>query len=157
MKEIKIIDFLPVNCISLDLKSTSKIEILEELVNLISNSENIKDKEECFDALLCRETLGSTGIGRGIAIPHAKTNGAKDLTLGLGISREGIEFDSMDLNKVNIFFIFASPFNKGDLYLNLLSRISRLVRNDSVKTKVLDAKTAEEIIEILKEEDKKLI
>lgn len=156
MKEIKICDFLPLNCISLDLKSTSKMEVLGELVSLIANSNNIRDEEECFDALVCRETLGSTGIGKGIAIPHAKTNGAKELTLGLGISKEGIDFDSIDLNKVNIFFIFAAPFNRGELYLSLLSRISRLVRNELIRIKFLNAKTAEEIIDILKEEDKKL-
>ena len=157
MIEFKIVDFLPLNCVSLDLKATSKTEVLKELVALISSSENIRDQEECFDALVCREALGSTGIGKGIAIPHAKTNGAISLTLGLGISRGGINFNSSDLNKVNVFFIFASPFSKSDLYLSLLSRVSRLVRNESIKNKFMRAKTGEEILEVLREEDKNLI
>lgn len=151
MDNLKIVDFMSEGAISLDMKAKNKVEVLAELVQITSSSGNIEDKEECFDAVVCRETLGSTGIGKEVAVPHAKSNGVKSLTIGFGISRDGIDFDSLDHNKVKIFFLFASPFDKDDLYLHLLAHISRLIRVENFRERLMGAKSPSEILEILSE------
>ena len=85
---VKITDYMSKDLIALDLKSRNKEAVLEELSVLMSKSENIQDKNIIKKALMEREELGSTGIGKGIAIPHAKTDAAKKLTVAFGISRE---------------------------------------------------------------------
>jgi len=151
MNNLKISDFITKESISLNMNAKTKVEALSELVDITSTSNNIVDKEECFDALVCRETLGSTGIGKGVAVPHAKTCSVKKLTIGFGISREGVDFEAIDYNPVKIFFLFASPFDKDDLYLHLLAHISRLIRSEEFRDKLLNAKDENEIIRILEE------
>ena len=99
-----------------------------------------------------REELGSTGIGKGIAIPHAKTD-AKKLTVAFGISREKIDFDSLDKEGVNRFFVFASPIEDSQIYLKVLARISRLIRNEGFRNKLLNCHTPEEVIKYIDEEE----
>lgn len=103
MEIVKITDFMSEKLICLELKAKSKDEVLRELVEIIGKSENITDKDKCYSALVARENLGSTGIGKGVAIPHAKTEFAEKLTIGFGISRDGVDFESLDDKKANIF------------------------------------------------------
>ncbi len=154
MEMVKITDFMEEKLISLELKSKTKEEVLKELQEIISKSENITDSQKCYQALIAREKLGSTGIGKSVAIPHAKTDFASKLTIGFGISRNGIDFESLDDEKTNIFFIFASPLRESQTYLKILARISRLIRNEDFRSSLLNAKTPKEIIELInKEED----
>ena len=100
---VKITDYMSKDLITLDLKSRTKDAVLEELSVLMSKSPNIQDKNIIKKALMEREELGSTGIGKGIAIPHAKTDTASKLTVAFGISKEKIDFNSLDKEGVNIF------------------------------------------------------
>lgn len=153
MEELKITDFMSEDLINLSLKSTAKEEVLKELVELLGKSSNIEDKEKCLDALLKREKLGTTGIGKSVAIPHAKTEFAQKLTIAFAISKKGIDFEALDENNTNIFFVFASPVQDSQKYLKILARISRLIRNDNFRNKLLKAETAKEIINIIDEEE----
>lgn len=150
---VKITDYMSEDLITLDLKSRTKEAVLEELSNLMVTSPNIKDKNVIKKALMEREELGSTGIGKGIAIPHAKTDAASKLTIAFGISKEKIDFDSLDNEGVNIFFVFASPIEDSQIYLKVLARISRLIRNENFRNKLLNCKEAKDVIKYIAEEE----
>lgn len=140
--------------ISLDLKSKTKEEVLEELSELMEKSPNIEVGENIvYKALTDREKVGSTGIGKGVAIPHAKTEGAKQLTIAFGISKNKIDFNSMDDVKVNIFFVFASPNKDSQTYLKVLARISRLIREEEFRNGLLNCKTPREVLEYIDQKE----
>lgn len=96
-----------------------------------------------------KRKLGSTGIGKGVAIPHAKTQGVKDIIMTVGVCKNEISYDSIDASPVNIVFMFLSPVEMSQEYLIMLARISRLIKEDSFRSQVLNAKTNEEIFDIL--------
>ena len=95
----------------------------------------------------------STGIGGGIGIPHGKVKDLKSLVLGFGLSRNGVDFESMDSRPTYIFFLLITPENSTGLHLKLLARISKILKNDPFKEKLMNAKDREEIIHIIQEED----
>ena len=150
---VKITDYMSKDLITLNLKSKTKETVLEELSVLMAKSPNIQDKNVIKKALMEREEFGSTGIGKGIAIPHAKTDTASKLTIAFGISREKIDFNSLDNEGVNIFFVFASPIEDSQIYLKVLARISRLIRNENFRNKLLGCTDPEEIIKFIGEEE----
>lgn len=144
---VKITDYMSKDLISLDLKAQNKEEVLLELSKLMEKSPNIEEGDKIvYNALVEREKIGSTGIGKGIAIPHAKTEGAKSLTVAFGISKKKIDFASLDGEPVEMFFVFASPVKDSHIYLKVLARISRLIREESFRDGLLKCKTPEEII-----------
>jgi PTS system nitrogen regulatory IIA component len=149
---MKILDALPKEAILVDLKAIDKRGVLEELVNPIAEIAGIS-REELVKVLMERERLGSTGIGEGIGIPHGKFKGLESLMLGFGRSQKGVDFDSMDGLPAHIFFLLITPENSTGLHLKLLARISRILKNDLFKEKLLRAKNRDEIYSIIKEEE----
>jgi len=149
---MKILDALKKEAIISDLKSTDKQGILEELSDPVSLLFNI-EKEDLVNILIERERLGSTGIGGGIGIPHGKLKNLDSLVLGFGLSRRGVDFESMDGRPTHIFFLLVTPENSTGLHLKLLARISRILKNDPFKAKLMAAGSADEIIDIIAEED----
>ncbi|MGL4999999.1 MAG: PTS sugar transporter subunit IIA [Cetobacterium sp.] len=150
---VKITDYMSEELILLNLKAKNKDEVLKELSALIVKSEKIEKKDFIYKALLEREILGSTGIGKGVAIPHAKTDAAQSLTIAFGISREGVDFKSLDQEKVKIFFVFASPFRDSQIYLKVLARISRLIREENFREKLLNCQNTREILGCINKEE----
>ncbi|ERT67643.1 MULTISPECIES: PTS sugar transporter subunit IIA [Cetobacterium] len=150
---VKITDYMSEELILLNLKAKNKDEALKELSALIGKSEKIEKKDVIYKALLERENLGSTGIGKGVAIPHAKTDAAESLTIAFGISKEGVDFKSLDQEKVKIFFVFASPFKDSQIYLKVLARISRLIRDENFREKLLNCENAKEVLECIDKEE----
>ena len=153
MNIAKITDYITLDMISLDLKAKNKKEALLELSELLGSSDSIYDPKVIELALIEREKLGSTGIGKGVAIPHAKTNFAKKLTIAFGRRNEGINFESLDSQDVKLFFVFASPLSDSSIYLKILARISRLIRNESFRNKLLNAANPQEILNIISSEE----
>ncbi|MBQ3437363.1 MAG: PTS sugar transporter subunit IIA [Fusobacterium sp.] len=152
---VKITDYISENLISLDLKSKSRDEVLVELSKLLECSENItEENNDIYKALIDREKLGSTGIGKGVAIPHAKTEKASKLTVAFGVSKKGIDFKSLDDENVNLFFVFASPNKDSHIYLKVLARISRLIREEEFRERLYNCKTAEEVIRCIEEKER---
>lgn len=145
----KVIDYLKVETINIDLKAKDKKSALKEIFEQFKNCDEIVDLNKCYEDILEREKLGSTGIGEGFAIPHAKTNGVKDLILTVAISKTPIDYESLDGKKVNIFFMFLSPNELAQEYLILLAKISRFIKQEGFKSQLLNASTNEEIYEIL--------
>ena len=154
VNSVKITDYITEDLIDLDLKSKNRESILVELSKLLERSKNILvEDNDIYKALVDREKLGSTGIGKGVAIPHAKTESAKELTVAFGISRKGRDFNSMDDEEVHIFFVFASPNKDSQIYLKVLARISRLIREENFRQNLMDCKTAKEVIACIAEKE----
>ncbi|HPD19393.1 MAG TPA: PTS sugar transporter subunit IIA [Candidatus Goldiibacteriota bacterium] len=147
-------DFLNKDSIELNLKSGNKKEVIEELVEILDKRGLLIDKNAVVDSLFEREELGSTGIGQGIAIPHSKTKGVKELVGVLGISKNGVDFDALDGEPVNIFFLLLTPEGAAGLMLKALARVSNFLKNKFFRKKILDAGSREEIIQIIEEEEK---
>jgi len=154
MEIAKITDFIDESLISLDIKAKTKEETLRELANLLGNSKKISSVDTVYQALTEREKLGSTGIGKEVAIPHAKTDSAEGLTVGFAISKKGIAFDSLDEDDVKMFFVFASPLKDSKVYLKILARISRLIRDKDFRKKLVSVEKPSEVIEKIRAEEK---
>jgi PTS system nitrogen regulatory IIA component len=149
---MKILEVLDKEAILVELKSDDKKGVLEELVAPAARIAGV-NHEEVMRVLLERERLGSTGIGGGIGIPHGKLKSLKSLVLGFGLSRKGVDFESMDGKPTHIFFLLVTPENSTGLHLKLLARISKILKNDLFKEKLLGATDSDEILSIIKEED----
>ena len=149
---MKICDVLQKETILADLQARNKKGLLEELVAPVSAIANV-EQQDLVKVLLEREQLGSTGIGGGIGIPHGKMKEIDSLVLGFGLSRKGVDFDSLDGRPTHIFFLLITPENSTGLHLKLLARISRILKDDPFKSRLLNAKSSDEILDIIKAED----
>ena len=152
---MKIMDFLNEKAVCANLKAQDKGGAIRELVDLLFKAGAIKDKEELVNALLARESLGSTGIGQGIGIPHGKSSKVKELVAAFGLSRKGVKFDSFDGEPVYIFFLLVAPEESAGPHLKALARISRFLKDKFFRDLLREAKDEKEILKILKEEDEK--
>jgi len=152
-EKLKILDFLSPNAVVADLAATTKTEVLEELVNLLSKEDKVKDAKAAVDVLIEREKLGSTGIGQGIAIPHAKTDQAQAVVAAFGLSRRGVQFDALDGEPVHLFFLLVAPPDAASLHLKALARISRLLKDKFFRQSLRETKTSAEILKLIKAED----
>jgi PTS system nitrogen regulatory IIA component len=149
---MKILDFLSREAVLIDLKAKDKKGILNELVTPVAKIAEV-NPNDLVRVLLERERLGSTGIGGGIGIPHGKLKDLQSLVLGFGLSRLGVDFDSMDGKPTYIFFLLLTPENSAGLHLKLLARISRLLKKDPFKEKLLAASNPDMVISAIEEED----
>jgi PTS system nitrogen regulatory IIA component len=149
---MRLLEVLDTEAILPDLKARTKTEVLEELAVPVARSSGAT-VEELVRVLLDRERLGSTGIGGGIGIPHGKIPGIDRLFLGFGLSRQGIDFESLDGGPTRIFFLLVTPESSAGLHLKVLARISRLLKNEAFKERLLQAGTREEITAIIQGED----
>jgi PTS system nitrogen regulatory IIA component len=149
---MKILDALDRKAIISDLAAGKKTDTLKELATPLATSTGL-DLDILVDVLTEREKLGSTGIGGGVAIPHGKLKDLTDIALGFGISRQGVAFDSMDGKATHIFFLLLTPENSTGLHLKMLARISRLLKQEPFKEKLLQAGTDEELYQVIAAED----
>ena len=149
---MKILDALPPESILVDLQAQDKQGLIEELAAPVAQAAGV-DHAELVRVLMDRERLGSTGIGGGIGIPHGKLKGLDTLALGFGISRQGVDFESMDGRPTKIFFLLVTPENSTGLHLKLLARISRILKNDPFKERLLAAVDKDDVFQIIAEED----
>ncbi len=140
---------LTVETISLDLKGNDKEEILAEMVDLLSASGHIRDKEAVLKAVTDREKRMSTGMQNGIAIPHGKTDSVDCLVAALGIKREGIDFGALDGQPSTIFVMTVSPDSRTGPHIQFLAEVSRPLNDASVRAKILSASSREEVLKLL--------
>ncbi len=133
----------------IDLKSTSKDGAIMELVALSADSTAVEDAEKLQEAIFEREGIMSTGIGLGIAIPHAKIPSVKDFVVAIGRTRAGIDFNALDQKPVNIVVLIAGPSQEQQRYLEILAGVTLRLKSDEVRSSVLAAETPEELIDVL--------
>lgn len=156
---MNITEMLNEKAVSVGLTATKKTEALSELVDLLVGSGAVKKdgKNEILKKLQEREVLGSTGIGKGVAIPHAKSTKVKKMTAAFAISKQGLDFRSLDGEPTHIFFLLLAPGDTPGPHLKALAKISRLLDDKFVRDKLRTAKSARDILETIKiEEQKKL-
>jgi nitrogen PTS system EIIA component len=153
---MKILDALHKDAILSELKSLDKKGVLEELVAPVSQISGISH-DHLVRVLMDRERLGSTGIGSGIGIPHGKLKDLESLILGFGLSKKGVDFESMDGSPTHIFFLLVTPENSTGVHLKLLARISKILKNETFREKLLKANDSDEIYSIIMEEEEKAL
>jgi mannitol/fructose-specific phosphotransferase system IIA component (Ntr-type) len=144
-------DLLTVERIKIPLESRSKDSILRELVDVISRQDGFAEHEDILRAVLERESVLSTGIGNGVAIPHGKSPVVPDLIMAAGSTQVPVDFDSLDGAPVNLVFLLVGPETAAGPHIKALSRISRLVRKDDARQRLVQSKTAEEFYRALQE------
>lgn len=154
---MKIIELLDRDSIILNLKASTKLEVIKELVDRLSITDKLSNKEEFLKDILKREGESTTGIGRGIAIPHARTSAVKTPSLVFGYSRKGINYDSIDGQPVHIFFMIAAKEGANDEHLETLSRLSRLLRKDDIRERLMVVGNEDELLNILEVEEKLIL
>lgn len=152
---MKFSDFVSTKSICSELESTDKESVISELVDSLLGAGDIKeaDRDDIIKAIMKREELGSTGIGRGVAVPHTKHPSVSKLVGTVGVSTEGVEFDSLDGEKVQLFFLLVSPPDRPGDHLRALENISRQLRDETFCRFLKQSKTAEDIMQLLEEAD----
>lgn len=146
---MKISDLLIKDRINLDVQSSDKTEIIRELAKLHEKTGVLNDYKGYVNALMAREAQSSTGIGEGIAIPHAKTEFVKEPALAMGRKKEGIEYDSLDGEPATLFFMIAAPDGANNTHIETLARLSQLLLDDDFKAALENAATADEVVDII--------
>ncbi len=152
---MRICDILTVDKIIPTLESNDKKGAINELIDLFKNDDRVIDLEEVRHVVHEREKIMSTGVGKGFAIPHGKTNSVKETIAAFGKTAIPIDFESLDDQPVRLIFLLVGKENMVASHIKLLSRISRMMNNDLFRESLLNANTAEEIYSIFEEEEKK--
>jgi len=156
-KNMKILDILEKRMIIPQLASQNKEGALRELVHVLAQVEKQVDEERMMETLLERESLGSTGIGEGVAIPHGKSKDVKKLLASFGRSLPGVDFQSMDGKPAHLFFLLVAPENSAGIHLKALARISRLMKDQTFRKRLMEANSVEEIYSLVAEGDEKYL
>ncbi|MBE0537331.1 MAG: PTS sugar transporter subunit IIA [Phycisphaerae bacterium] len=136
-------------CIKVPLEGSDKEAVITELIDVLAANDYLLDRNVVLESVLLREQTRSTGIGSGIAIPHGKCGGVKELVMAIGITAQPIDFDSIDNRPVKIVVLLASPLDRTGPHIQALARISRLMLDDGFKTKLEQAATAEEVYTLI--------
>ena len=152
---MNVMSFLDERAVTTNLQCQDKEEVIKELVQLLVNAGSVKDKDvsRLVQILLKRESLGSTGIGQGVAIPHGKSDCVDRLVAAFGISRAGVNFDSLDGEPVQLFFLLVAPEDSAGPHLKALARISRLLKDKHFRDTLRAAKDEKALVKIIHEED----
>ncbi len=130
------------------LEATSRDEAIKELIQRLSQDHNLVNEEEFLNAIMQREKIASTGIGVGVAVPHAKLPIYDDFFIAVGILKQGIDWGAMDELPVKLIFLIGGPDDKQTQYLNLLSQLTLYLRDEEVRKKLLTLTAPEQMIQI---------
>ncbi|MCL4550070.1 MAG: PTS sugar transporter subunit IIA [Bacteroidetes bacterium] len=151
---MKICDFLRADKVLSSMEGTNKTEIIDELINLFKDDERIKNLEEMRNAVHDREKIMSTGVGKGFAIPHAKTDSVNEIIAAFGRLDKPIDFQALDEQPVNLVFLLVGKESLVGPHIKLLSRISRMMNKDEFRESLANAASAEEIYSLFENEEK---
>jgi len=153
---MRLTDILKPENIKVPLESTTKNEAIAELVNLLAKNGDVTDAKKVLDAVLEREATRTTGIGNGLAIPHGKCSGTKDLVMAIGKADTPIDFQSIDGRPVTLIWLLGSPPDKTGPHIHALARISRLMTMDKFRSALAAAKSSQEIFDIIVQQENAL-
>jgi len=141
------------SCIKVPLEGKDKESVITELVDLLNDAGLLLDREVVLEAILSREQTRSTGIGSGIAIPHGKCKGVKDLVMAIGIAAEPIDFQSIDGKPIKVVVLLASPQDRTGPHIQALARISRLMLDEKFKEKLAESTSPQEVYNYVSEKE----
>lgn len=150
---MKISNILTEEVIATHLPGNTKEEVLDNIIELAAHSPNMKNKEKVRAAILERERIMSTGVGRGVAVPHGKCDGVSDTVTAFAVTDKPVDFKSLDGQPVQLMFLLVGRENSVGAHLKLLSRISRLMSSDGFRNKLIAANTPAEVIELFRKEE----
>ncbi|MEM8874098.1 MAG: fructose PTS transporter subunit IIA [Planctomycetota bacterium] len=153
---MRLTEILKPQSIVAPLQATDKTAAITELVNLLASNGEITDSEKVLSAILERESTRTTGIGNGLAIPHGKTHGVKQLVIAIGRPAQGIDFASIDGKPVNLIWLLASPPDKTGPHITALGKISRLMIIDTFRTKLQTAENASAMYDLIVKQEESM-
>ena len=148
-------DLLTAEVIKIPLEGNEKYQIIEEMVDILDAAGRIQNRDMVLNAVMERERVMSTGMGDGVAIPHAKTDGVTELVAAFGVTKQDIDFQSIDEKPVRIIFLLAGPTGLTGPRLKALSRISRLMHRKEFRDKLAGVRSTEEVIAAISHEERK--
>ena len=147
-----LIDLISENIVKVPLESTTKTEAIAELIDVLVRAGKVRDKSKILEAVLKRENLGSTGLEKGIAVPHAKTEEVSSLMLAIGISLKGVDFNAVDGKPSKVFFLMLAAPDQSGPHIEALAEIARMTRSEAFCRLLTSATSAKEVVELFKEE-----
>jgi PTS system nitrogen regulatory IIA component len=150
---IKISQYLKEERINLHLKAQDKDDAVRTLAQVLKGQAQISDFEGFLNDVFERENLGTTGIGLGLALPHARSQAVKSFVIAVGRIDEGIDFKSLDAEPVKLIFLMGTPKEEVQSYLKILAHLTRLLKKETFRAALLKASTALEVIELFKKEE----
>lgn len=153
---MKLLNFLKPEYIAVGLTADSKEELLTKMVDLASKNPHVLDKEKVRTAILERERIMSTGVGKGFAIPHGKTDAVNDIVLAFATMAEPVDYAAMDNEPVQLVLLLVSRDSDVGSRLKLLSRASKVMNSDSARKSLIGAKNADEILSIFRTEEERI-
>jgi mannitol/fructose-specific phosphotransferase system IIA component (Ntr-type) len=139
------------------LKATTKRDAVAELVDLLESAHGLRSQGEILDRVLRREAMMSTGIGNGVAIPHGKARSVDRMLAACAVSQRGIEFESVDGELAHIFILLVSPESVGTPHVKVLANISRLLKEESVRSTIRSAGSPEELLAAVKSAESRFL
>lgn len=148
---LEIKDYIRREFINLNLLSERKEYAIRELAQLMRGAQEVVDFERFLEDVFERERLGTTGIGDGIAIPHARTSAVGQLVIAFGRSARGVEFESLDGKKVKLLFLMGTPEGSVSHYLKILAQLTRILKEGTFREKLLKAQDAEAVVTLFRE------
>jgi fructose-specific phosphotransferase system IIA component len=146
---MKLSKFCSEDLINFNLKSTDKKAVLQELVDIATTSNLVKDAAELIKDVNEREELVTTGVGYGVAFPHAKTRATKGIVIAFGRSDAGIDFDAMDHKPVHLFFLIAAPEDAIGAHLNVMARLSYIMKSEENREKMKKVTSPGELLQMI--------
>jgi fructose-specific phosphotransferase system IIA component len=146
---MKLSKFCDETLVQFDLKATDKTGVIEELVDLVARSNMVKDRDQLLQDIKERENLVTTGVGYGVAFPHAKTRSVKGIVIAFGRSSAGVDFDAMDHKAVHLFFLIAAPEDAIGAHLNVMACLSYLMKPEENRKKLLEAASPGDVLALI--------
>ena len=147
-----LIDLIEPEIVRIPLVASTKPDVIRELVEVLKDAGRITEVQPVYDALMAREDKGSTGLERGVAVPHAKIDMVKSLTIALGISPKGVDFNAMDGKPSHLFLVILAPPGQSGPHIEALAEIARLTRSQGFCQMLIGASSAKEVVGLIKEE-----
>ena len=145
-----LIDLIDEDVIKIPLTSRLKYDVIRELIGVLERAGKLKDPDKAASAVFAREDLGSTGLGGGIAVPHAKTNTVDNLTIAIGIAPEGIDFDALDGEDSSLFFLMLAPPGQTGPHIEALSEIAKITQSRSFVEALQHAETPAAVLDLFR-------
>jgi mannitol/fructose-specific phosphotransferase system IIA component (Ntr-type) len=155
-QSLQVTDFLEIEAVIPEMRATDKASALQELVDRLAEHYKVGDTKRLLEVIQAREDICSTAIGEGVAIPHGKFPGLKRVFGAFSRSSKGIDFDSQDGQLTHLFFLLVTPEDSTSEHLNALARVSRLIKDRSLRERLMEVETPEEIMQVIREKDTSL-
>lgn len=146
---MKLTEYIKPEHVMLGLRGDTKEEVIEELVSLLADTKDVTDADVIYQAVMAREREGSTGLEKGVAIPHAKSDAVKSLSIVVGISREGIDFESQDGKPAHLFFLMVAPTAESGPHVQAIAKIVKMIKLDKFRKKLVDAKKPQDVVDAI--------